>query len=117
MHIYGWIQTALRGLVTAQDTLTQPLFHYIQAFKQKDLAEVASVTPLLAIPCSCKVLIQTAASTHHSIKTHLDFRPDLVLSTEACLAWYGNQVSCKTAISCSVDCISALQVGVRLHAG
>ena len=52
LHIYSWVQTALRGLVTPQDTLTQPLFHYIQAFKQKDLAEVGPTSSAPALPIS-----------------------------------------------------------------
>lgn len=41
LHIYSWLHTALRGLVTRQQTLTASLHEFIQAYKQKDLAEVS----------------------------------------------------------------------------
>ena len=40
LHIYSWVHTALRGLVTQQQTLSAPLHEFIQAYKQKNLAEV-----------------------------------------------------------------------------
>ena len=41
LHIYDWVQTALRGLVTLQDTLSNSVYQYLQAFKQKDLVQVS----------------------------------------------------------------------------
>lgn len=41
LHIYSWVHTALRGLVTQQQTLSISLYEFIQAYKQKNLAEVS----------------------------------------------------------------------------
>lgn len=41
LHIYSWVHTALRGLVTQQQTLSASLHEFIQAYKQKNLAEVS----------------------------------------------------------------------------
>ena len=40
LHIYNWLQTALRGLVTLEDTLNNSVYDYLQAYKQKDFAQV-----------------------------------------------------------------------------
>ena len=76
MHIYSWIQTALRGLVTAQDTLTQPLYQYLQAFKQKDLAEVGSSdsTPsqtMLPAPTAVPIITECSSClrSNHDVST------------------------------------------------
>ena len=41
LHIYSWVHTALRGLVTQQKTLSASLHEFIQAYKQKNLVEVS----------------------------------------------------------------------------
>ncbi|KAL0055748.1 hypothetical protein WJX82_004037 [Trebouxia sp. C0006] len=38
LHIYNWAHTALRGLVTVEQTLNTSLHEYIAAFRQKDAA-------------------------------------------------------------------------------
>ena len=44
LHVYNWVHTALRGLVTQQQTLSSSLHGFIQAYKQKNLAEVSAVS-------------------------------------------------------------------------
>ncbi|KAL0023291.1 hypothetical protein WJX77_003895 [Trebouxia sp. C0004] len=39
LHIYNWAHTALRGLVTMEQTLNTSLDEYLAAFRQKDAAE------------------------------------------------------------------------------
>lgn len=39
--MYSWLHTALTGLLTQQQTLTASLYDFIQAYKQKNLAEVS----------------------------------------------------------------------------
>ena len=41
LHMYSWVHTVLCGLVTHQQTLTASLHELIQAFKQKNMAEVS----------------------------------------------------------------------------
>lgn len=41
LQMYSWVHTALRGLVTRQQTLTASLHDFIQAYKQKNMAEVS----------------------------------------------------------------------------
>lgn len=62
LHIYSWVHTALRGLVTRQQTLDASLHEFIQAYKQKNMAEVSPVASQLnAIEhdihpmCSCRL--------------------------------------------------------------
>lgn len=52
LHIYNWAQTALRGLVTMEQTLNSSLHEYIDAFRQKDHAEVRHLSVLLSVPLS-----------------------------------------------------------------
>ena len=47
LNIYNWAQAALRGLVTVEDTLSGSVHDYIQAYKQKDLAQVLISWPVL----------------------------------------------------------------------
>lgn len=46
LHIYSWVHSALRGLVTRHETLTASLHHFIQAYKQKNMAEVTPLPPV-----------------------------------------------------------------------
>lgn len=43
LHMYNWVHTALRGLVTMEQTLNSSLHEYIAAFRQKDAIEVKSL--------------------------------------------------------------------------
>lgn len=54
LHIYNWAHTALRGLVTVEQTLNTSLHEYIAAFRQKDAAEVSNYA---ALTCACQALL------------------------------------------------------------
>jgi hypothetical protein len=71
LHIYNWVHTALRGLVTMEQTLNSSLHEYIDAFKQKDAAEVSNLSCFdICMPNSASASVACTGSCPVSIHSH-----------------------------------------------
>ncbi len=71
LHIYNWAHTALRGLVTVEQTLNTSLHEYIAAFRQKDAAEVRNPSCFdICMPSSASASVACTHSCPVSIYCH-----------------------------------------------
>lgn len=71
LHIYNWAHTALRGLVTVEQTLNTSLHEYIAAFRQKDAAAVSNRSCFdVCIPSSASACVACRHSSPVSMYSH-----------------------------------------------